>query len=264
MKDNFHGNGPEDMNLLRWVLFVWGLMLIAGTVSDEAKEWAGWGTALKPAYEPILIFRKPLDGTVCQNVLKWGVGGINIDASRVPTDEKLNIGSNNRANGSINFGMKDDKSAQRQNNLGRFPVNIIHDGSDEVVEKFPHTKSGKSDGFKGEYTGNVFGQYANNQINPDTVYADHGSAARFFYCAKATQAERKGSKHPTIKPKKLIDYLVKMVSREGHTILDPFGGSGTTYEVCLESGRQCIIMERDEQSIKDIKARIDGVQLKIA
>jgi len=147
--------------------------------------------------------------------------------------------------------------------LGRFPANLIHDGSEEVIEGFPYTKSGKSDGFKGEYTGKILGQFAEAQINPDTVYGDQGSAARFFYCAKATQAERKGSKHPTIKPKALIDYLVKMVSKEGHTILDPFGGSGTTYEVCLESGRQCVIMERDEESIKDIKARINGVQTRI-
>lgn len=238
---------------------------ITEPASDEAKEWAGWGTALKPAYEPILIFRKPLEGTVVQNILKWGVGGIDIDGSRIGGEEMVSGGSlpDIRANNYENSRGKARLSTPVIKKSGRFPANFIHDGSEEVIENFPHTKSGKSDGFKGEYTGNVFGQYANNQINPDTVYGDQGSAARFFYCAKATQAERKGSKHPTIKPKALIDYLVKMVSKEGHTILDPFGGSGTTYEVCLESGRQCVIMERDEESIKDIKARIHGIQTRI-
>lgn len=237
--------------------------------SDEAKEWAGWGTALKPAYEPILIFRKPLEGTVCQNVLKWGVGGINIDGSRVPLhpgDDAKKTVRQGRATASVmtnktsGYGI-DDNAGPSQS--GRFPANFIHDGSEEVLENFPHTKSGKSDGFKGEHTAKIFGEFANNRIDPENVYGDQGSSARFFYCAKATQAERKGSKHPTIKPKALIDYLVKMVSKEGHTILDPFGGPGTTYEVCLESGRQCVIMERDEESIKDIKARIHGIQTRI-
>lgn len=236
--------------------------------SLSAEEWAGWGTALKPAYEPILIFRKPLEGTVVQNILKWGVGGIDIDGSRIP----LHPGDDARLGGKGTWSTENaaknvygDDAGERVtiSPLGRFPANLIHDGTEEVLEGFPYTKSGKSDGFKGEHTAKIFGEYANNQINPDTVYGDEGSAARFFYCAKATQAERKGSKHPTIKPKALIDYLVKMVSKEGHTILDPFGGSGTTYEVCLQSGRQCVIMERDEESIKDIKARINGVQTRI-
>ena len=107
-------------------------------------EYEGWGTALKPAHEPIVMARKPLEGTNIDNVLKYGTGGINIDGCRIETDEKLNIGSNNRENGVVNFGMKDNKDSQKQNELGRYPANLMHDGLQEDWARYfycPKTSS---------------------------------------------------------------------------------------------------------------------------
>jgi site-specific DNA-methyltransferase (adenine-specific) len=160
------------------------------STTDEAKQWDGWGTALKPAHEPIVLARKPFSGTVAQNVLTHGTGALNIDASRVFTEDILSIGSNNRENGAINFGMADDKTAQEQNSLGRFPANFIHDGSDEVVALFPET--GKSTGGRigkksmGDVTNVPAGEYKAG----DPGFGDSGSAARFFYCAKTSKKDR--------------------------------------------------------------------------
>ena len=111
---------------------------ITAPATPEAQQWQGWGTALKPAHEPIVVARKPLIGTVANNVLTYGTGALNIDGSRVGTTEKLSIGSNNRQNALINFGMKDNKETQEQNLHGRWPANVIHDGSDEVLAGFPN------------------------------------------------------------------------------------------------------------------------------
>ena len=188
----------------------------------------GWGTALKPAHEPIVMARKSIEGTNKNNREKYGTGGINIDQCRIETDEKLNIGSNNRENGVINFGMKDDKESQKQNELGRFPANVMHDGSDVVNDIFPHTKSGKdknpTQGEVSGFFGNKMGYYSqdanygdegsaaryfkkvrkagselgqssgwNKHNNKDTemiTYNDDGSAARYFYCPKVSKSER--------------------------------------------------------------------------
>jgi site-specific DNA-methyltransferase (adenine-specific) len=153
---------------------------------DEAQKYFGWGTALKPALEPIVMARKPLEGTVANNVLKHGVGGINIDGCRVETDDKMSY-SNSEKIGVTNF--KTGTSKQNQN--GRFPANVIHDGSDEVVSLFPITKSteekpNKEHTFKGNK--DVFKWGFKDRYG--SGFNDEGSAARFFYTAKASQSER--------------------------------------------------------------------------
>jgi site-specific DNA-methyltransferase (adenine-specific) len=162
--------------------------------TEEAKQWQGWGTALKPALEPIVMARKPVDGTVAQNVLKHGVGGINIDESRIETDEKTQ-----RENKGIEWGnRKNEYYEDREpkifgSSLGRFPANVIHDGSDEVVSLFPSVGEGNGDPYN--YSGITYNNKDTSMFNGDkpqapSNYNDSGSASRFFYCAKASKEER--------------------------------------------------------------------------
>jgi site-specific DNA-methyltransferase (adenine-specific) len=161
--------------------------------TPEAAAWQGWGTCLKPAVEPIVVARKPLEGTVAANVLKYGTGAINIDACRVPTEEVIETNGNR---GSAKIYGKYNGMASRQSEgqkLGRFPANLIHDGSDEVLALFPDT--GKSTGgrtIKRSGGGNVGSGKASEAswTNDDPGFGDSGSAARFFYCAKASRSER--------------------------------------------------------------------------
>ena len=255
---------------------------------DETKgnsQWEGWGTALKPAHEPIVMARKPLNTSVAENVLTHGTGGINIDECRVGTDEKLsrpvNSASNNVYGKYNTFG--NDVEPQ-----GRFPANIIHDGSEEVLEVFPETKSGT--GAIRKNAKGLFGLGGDNE--PNIEYGDKGSAARFFYCAKASKAERNmglddfekkeppGSKrsklapgrksalgqpranhHPTVKPIKLMEYLVRLVTPKEGIVLEPFAGSGTTLIACKQQGFNYIGIEREQEYCDIAEARLKAVQV---
>jgi hypothetical protein len=165
---------------------------ITTPATDKAKEWEGWGTALKPAHEPIVLARKPLDGTVANNVLTHGVGGINIDGCRVGSEvvERGNAGrgrGHNEGTYKLGFGVIDLK----QTSTGRFPANFIHDGSDEVLELFPQTSPSKA-AARGGTNPNPM-DWGNNRSDGDIVkgHTDNGgSAARFFYCAKANKKDR--------------------------------------------------------------------------
>ena len=194
--------------------------------TPEAQQWAGWGTALKPALEPITVARKPFKGTVAANVLAHGTGGINVDGCRVGTGEdtgRSRSGANNLFSG---LGPQDSAA----HDLGRWPANLIHDGSDEVVGLFPESKgqqgaiSGKEPSGK---TNAVYGEY--QQRNESEPRNDAGSAARFFYCAKTSKRERgEGNNHPTVKPIALMRYLCRLVTPPSGTVLDLFMGSGST------------------------------------
>jgi len=220
-------------------------------------EWEGWGTALKPAHEPIVMARKPLEGTVADNVLKHGTGGINIDGCRIQTDEKLNIGSNNRENGVVNFGMKDDKDSQKQNELGRFPANVMHDGSEEVVSGFPNTKSTKGN----PRTASIKNQTRLNnseEVFVNCEYDDEGSAARFFYCPKVSKSERgEDNTHPTVKPQELMKYLCRLVTPKDGTVLDPFMGSGSTGMAAKDEGFDFIGIEQEKEYFEIADSRIN-------
>jgi len=253
--------------------------------------YEGWGTALKPALEPITVARKPLEKglTVAENVLKWGTGGINIDGCRV--EGKKEWGS-----GHINFAQKhaernelaeqESFNRKERENEGRFPANLIHDGSDEVVGLFPNTKSGNlNSGHKrGDGTGNSFMGGGGTVVG--NYGGDSGSASRFFYCAKASKSERnmgceeledkvlyeadnnhgnlghflvkkaggdigdkivRKNNHPTVKPIALMEYLVKLVSRESALVLDSFAGSGSTGLACQNLSRNYILIEREKE-----------------
>ncbi len=223
------------------------------TATDAAQQWDGWGTALKPANEPIVVARKPLsEKTVAANVLRWGTGAINVDGCRVGT-EKLAEQIRGKPDPRWRTAFEGGVTPAR---IGRWPANVIHDGSEEVMEAFPKTGPG------GSLTGNEPSAHFAN-VYGDLLerpgfkaYADSGTAARFFYCAKAPKKERRGSKHPTVKPLALMRYLIRLVTPPGGTVLDPFAGSGTTGEAAVLEGMGCVLIEKDPEYIDDIKKRI--------
>jgi DNA modification methylase len=227
---------------------------ITEPATPEARAWQGWGTALKPATEIICLARKPLIGTVAENVLEHGTGAINIDGCRVEArdgDEPLKWET---PRGGI---WRTDAQAQAQaQDKGRWPANVIHDGSEEVVGAFPDREGAASNGRSGV----VRDSFGIGGAQPQLPgYADNGSAARFFYTAKADSDDRLGSKHPTVKPVDLIAYLCRLITPPGGTVLDPFAGSGTTGMACLREGFNAVLIEREVEYVADIKRRIAHV-----
>jgi len=228
-------------------------------VSSSAKQWSGWGTALKPSWEPIILCRKPLEGTVAENVQKWGVGGINIDGCRVVKQDgdRTEYGVNGIVRRTDNnvFGKQSD-IIQFDGTHGRFPANIIHDGSNDVLELFPNTKSGVP-GIK--HTGNSGAAYGKKSRPPGTQmggYGDVGSASRFFYCAKASKSERGvDNKHPTVKPIALMRYLCRLITPRGGLILDPFAGSGSTGVAATAEGFDSVLIELEAVSANVARSR---------
>ncbi len=226
--------------------------------------WDGWGTALKPAHEPICVARKPVEGTVAANVLKWGTGAINIDGCRVETPDmeelekaRCNFEKNQThkmTNTGQNFLMS--KELKATHGVGRFPANIIHDGSDEVLELFPETKSGL---MKQHIEGGNFNVFSKQYPRDVETIGDSGSAARFFYCAKASKAERGDSNHhPTVKPIALMRYLIRLVTPPNGTVLDPFLGSGTTAIAAIRQGKRYIGIDLNPEYCEIAKRRIDA------
>lgn len=199
--------------------------------TDEAKRWEGWNTALKPAMELWTLCRKPLDEkTVAENVLKWGTGGINIDECRVPLENDETIATNVGFLDNLQSeGWGTKKYITEKTSQGRFPANLIHDGSEEVVSLFPD------------------------------------SNARFFYCAKASKKERNcdgkvKNNHPTVKPVALMRYLCRLITPPNGVVLDPFMGSGSTGIAALLEGFNFIGMEREEKYMEIAKARISAYE----
>jgi site-specific DNA-methyltransferase (adenine-specific) len=195
-------------------------------------EWEGWGTALKPAHEPIAVGRKPIsESTVAKNVLKHGTGAINIDASRVESDEDVE---------------------------GRFPANIMHDGSDVVQDIFPKNKNTRHMSYK--RSGGDFIDGIPNQEEKSWFVTEEGSAARYFYCPKVSKKERgENNKHPTVKPQELMKYLVRLVTPKGGTVLDPFMGSGSTGMAAKDLGFDFIGIEKSEDYFKICQERIEQI-----
>jgi site-specific DNA-methyltransferase (adenine-specific) len=241
--------GWELRDTLMWV---YG----SGFPKSHNGEWGG--TALKPAWEPIILARKPLIGTVAANFARYGTGGLNIDGCRIASSDKTPAPVGQFVGSSIGpNGLRGERDGA-SDALGRWPANLCRDGSDEVLAAFPHTKSGKPCGVKAGNNNNVFGQFAGGI--PVTGFGDSGSAARFFYCAKASRADRNDgcdsfvakplnrssgtqspgtfqsegtrrsseNNHPTVKPTDLMRWLVRLVTPAGGHALDLFAGSGST------------------------------------
>ena len=258
--------------------------------TPEAQQWEGWGTALKPAHEPIVVARKPLIGTVANNVLTYGTGALNIDGSRVGTNRPPTSAQPFTALRAMEGRTDLQKpTPDERTDVGRWPANVIHDGSEEVLAGFPDT--GKSTGGRigkksmGDVTNVPAGQYEAG----DPGYGDSGSAARFFYCAKASKSERNAGLegleekavgalnmrtdahsvkngmdtkpaqnfHPTVKPLALMRYLVKLVTPPNGTVLDPFLGSGSTAVAAILEGFEWIGCEMTEDYFSIIEARVE-------
>ncbi len=272
-----------------------GIVDVTAPATDSAKLWDGWGTALKPAFEPIIVAMKPRDGTFAENALKWGVAGLNIDGGRVPTEDSVTI--NTWDNGAKPFGNgAGNPYSGREETKGRWPANLLHDGSEEVVSGFPDRKSGTWT-YGGHGTRRVGVVGLGNLESQGKKINDSGSAARFFYCAKASKAERnqglkgikeskrdesrhadqpsmndgegnpynRGAKlvtnnHPTVKPLALMEYLCRLTKTPtGGIVLDPFMGSGTTGIACKQVGRDFIGIELDEHYFEIAEKRIASV-----
>lgn len=236
---------------------------------SQAVEWQGWGTALKPACEPWVMARKPLIGTVAENVLAHGTGALNIDGCRVDADCVTGWGG--ASAGGVTWNKETcrlGKSGAARPVEGRWPANVVHDGSDEVEAAFP-----VAPGQQGAVTGrepsspfaNVYGDMP-SRAGGAIPRADSGSAARFFYSAKADAEDRLGSKHPTVKPVDLMQYFCRLVTPPAKAgpdgvlvypvILDPFAGTGTTGEAAWREGFSAILMEREADYQEDIRRRM--------
>lgn len=271
--------------------------------SDLAKQWAGWGTALKPSYEPIIVARKPFKGSLIDNVLEYGVGGINIDECRVGTEERTQFSGRSQSKSTV-YNEFNQENAPYQTVQGRFPANTIltYDETDyeEVCSGFPNTKSDIRKPSGGKIL-NPESSWNNNSMIDKTTrgFNDSGSAARYFYCAKASKKDRdegldifangvitdglntpvdnafnrgetvRKNTHPTVKPTELMQYLIRLVAPQGATILDPFMGSGSTGKAAMyenlehNKGYKFIGIEMTEEYLPIANARIKYVEDKL-
>jgi hypothetical protein len=224
--------------------------------TDAARQWEGWGTALKPAWEPIIVARKPLVGTVSENVLKFGTGGLNIDGCRVGEDTIKTQGGDKFPGVYGTYA-----TCPESVHLGRWPANLIHDGSDEVVGLFPNTQPSKGVYVRKTGDRQFLGLMGDGSTNEPDGLCDSGSAARFFYCAKSSKSDRgEGNNHPTVKPLALMRYLCRLVTPPGGVILDPFMGSGSTGKAAEIEGFKFIGIELLKEYAEIAKRRIDNVQ----
>ena len=189
----------------------------------------GWGTALKPAHEPIVMARKFIEGTNKNNKEKHGTGGINIDGCRIPHEK------------------------------GRFPANVMHDGSDVVQDIFPKTSKSTGGKTKSDF-GDIYGTYSGDVLSSSSGgFGDEGTAARYFYCPKVSKCERgEDNTHPTVKPQELMKYLCRLVTPKGGTVLDPFMGSGSTGMAAKDEGFEFIGIEREKEYFEIAEKRISS------
>lgn len=242
---------------------------VRAPATNAAAEWSGWGTVLKPAHEPICVARKPLVGTVAANVLAHGTGVLNIDGCRVgwPDGVAPEIGTpgwGGPAKKLTAVPGQEGETVERAgpSQLGRWPANLIHDGSDDVLAAFPDAK-GQQGALTGDEPSGKMGA-ANCYGKMDRRHAaeprreEDRSAARFFYCAKASKSDRgEGNTHPTVKPTELMRYLVRLVTPPGGLVLDPFMGSGSTGKACMREGFRFVGIDMTPEYVDIARARIE-------
>ena len=270
-------------------------------IYEAQNEWQGWGTALKPSFEPIIVARKPFKGSLIDNVIKYGVGGINIDECRIELngDKKTSGGCKTSQENISHMSWKKNSIKKEDNSIGRFPANTIltYDDTDyeEVCGGFPNTKSTGGNRNDEKTTSIMNVPFANHKSGEH--YLDSGSASRYFYCAKASKKDRdeglndfeekiecdrneecysadvpfnrsanaRKNTHPTVKPTELMQYLVRLVSPKGATILDCFNGSGSTGKAVMyenkdrDANYKYIGIELTEEYLPISKARIEYV-----
>lgn len=240
---------------------------LTAPATPDSKKWDGYGTALKPAWEPIIVARKPLKGTVANNVLEHDTGAINIDGCRVEGEE---VTINTFDDGMKPFGDGAGHPYTSRKAQGRWPANIIHDGSDEALDIFPQSKGQQGDlnnTGRDRPSSGIYGDMKEPRTFP--ARNDTGSAARFFYCAKASRKERgEDNKHPTVKPIALMRYLCRLVTPPSGIVFDPFMGSGSTGVAAIQEGFEFIGCDIEKEYVEIAKRRIEaamaeGIQLRM-
>lgn len=229
--------------------------------TPEAKQWEGWGTALKPAVECWWLIRKPLsEKTVAENVLRWGVGGLNIDGCRVEMMQEDKEQSYRKPIEKIRDGFVKTPKPEYSPS-GRFPAHLVHDGSEEVLKHFPNSKGGTFPPKRGSSAFFGLGD-ADNRNDFVGQMGDNGSAARFFYTAKASKSERgEDNKHPTVKPIELMSYLIKLITPPKGMVLDMFVGSGSTLVAAKKTGFNFMGIEKEPEYVKIAEARVKAVNV---
>lgn len=280
--------GFEVRDLVAWI---YGNGFPKGTDKAKIPEvWAGWNTALKPAIEPICLARKPFDGTLAENLDSWGTGAMWIDRCRVPLDGEAITATGKGAlptRNDVDMPRAGAPIPRRAEDLGRWPANVIHDGSDEVLAVFPQAPGQIADASSSSSSRknqNVYGAMKRGngregepsadsdnegavgfKMKPGARRIDTGSAARFFYCPKASRSDRNAglagtpgaqNNHPTVKPTELMRYLVRLVTPPGGTVLDPFAGSGSTLKAAELEGFDAIGMELEADYVEIARRRI--------
>lgn len=237
------------------------IMWVFGSGFPKSRNMGnGWGTALKPAHEPIVVARKPIsEKTVAENILKWGTGGLNIDESRIEyKDDKPSLKVINQGNDLTGWGVELDKGRLEDwepNNTGRWPANIILDEEAGQIldEQSGISKSTPDKRTTKTPTGQMFG------TGKITSHNDKGGASRFFYCPKTSKKDRdKDNIHPTVKPTSLMEYLIKLVTPVNGTVMDCFLGSGSTGKAAVRGGFDFIGIEKEEEYIKIAESRINN------
>ncbi|RCS81835.1 DNA-methyltransferase [Brachybacterium alimentarium] len=270
--------GFEIRDVMSW-LYGSGFPKSRNIGPETGGEWDGWGTALKPAWEPIILARKPLAGTVAGNVLTHGTGALNIDACRVPMSDSdraaidakhagMDLDSYERASGvSLNLSVNPmPLKAAKGHEAGRFPANVLMDeeAGAALDEQTGIQKDGtavnRNKDADTERPHTVYGGGWMNGTRPDITYGSGGGASRFFYSAKADNAERPvvdGVAHPTVKPLALMEWLIQLVTPPGGTVLEPFSGSGTTLEAAQYTGHRAIGIEKGDEYLPLIVHRLE-------
>lgn len=255
---------------------------LTAPATPEAQQWDGWGTALKPAFEPIVLARKPLaEKTVAANVLEHGTGAINVDACRIGMSDEDRAVVNNRsgaADGSkgniyqpaVGYRAPGEKFTAAPS--GRWPANVVLDqhAAAWVDEQSGQQKDGvavnRNRDPEADKQAAIYGTYKNGD-RPDITYGGGGGASRFFYTAKAPKRERPnvdGVQHPTVKPLAIMRWLVRLVTPPEGVVLDPFAGSGTTIEAAIQEGFNVIGIEREAEYLPLIQHRIDRQEAALA
>jgi site-specific DNA-methyltransferase (adenine-specific) len=258
------GVAIEDAGFINHPMFGWifgsGFPKATRVKADGYEGFRYGGQASKPAIEPIYMGQKPFsEATGTANILRWGTGAVNIDGCRVGEGVLRSTGNGQRER-SDGYGMQGGIIGGSE--LGRWPANVIHDGSEEVLaafDEFGVRTSGSWDGQRTKDKENaVYGKFGTDADAPTA--GSSGSAARFFYSAKADAEDRLGSKHPTVKPLDLMQYLVRLVTPPGGTVLDCFAGTGTTGEAAFREGMKAILIEREPEYQDDIARRMELAQ----
>jgi DNA modification methylase len=242
---------------------------ITAPATDAAKQWAGFGTALKPSVEPVILARKPLDGTVANNVLTHGVGGLNIDGCRIevaPKDAEAMRRCNTPGSGRFSADPKRFRQGgwsgvgPLDTTKGRWPPNLLL--NEEAAAMLDEQSGTRKSGTAGVKSGKSqwFGNGPGFQDSP-VGFDDSGGASRFFFTSKASSKDRgSGNRHPTVKPTDLMRWLVRLVAPPGGTVLDPFMGSGSTGVAAIEEGNRFVGIELDPEHVETARKRCAAAQ----